>query len=158
MARTSQPPEKKSGKSGGRKRSAGGGDEPTRPKATRTEYDITAEEFIKAWQGSTTADEVVAKLGGKMSKGIIHARASKYRAAGVRLKKMPRGRARELDVDRLNRLVAEIDARERGVAPSLDEADRVPIPDVPPPSSAGVDPGVVSRVAAEVMAKMQKNK
>jgi hypothetical protein len=72
----------------------------------------------------------------------------------VRLKKMPRGRARELDVDRLNRLVAEIDARERGVAP-LDAADRVPVPEVPPPHRGKTDPKVVNRVGDELMSRLR---
>ena len=40
-----------------------------------------------------------------MPKPIVHARASNYRAAGVKLKKMPRNPKNKLDVNQLNRLI-----------------------------------------------------
>jgi hypothetical protein len=76
------------------------------PRQTRTEYAVSPEDFIRAWQLATSAEEVAAKL--KMPKGIVHARASTYRRAGVKLKSMPRTVARTLDVDKLNQLVTEL--------------------------------------------------
>jgi hypothetical protein len=73
---------------------------------TRTEYAVSPEEFIKVWQLSASADEVAKKL--KMPKPIVHARASSYRKAGVKLKSMPRAGVRTLDVDKLNQLVSEL--------------------------------------------------
>jgi hypothetical protein len=43
----------------------------------RTEYHISAEAFVKAWQSSETATEVAEKLG--MPKPIVLARAVTYR-------------------------------------------------------------------------------
>jgi transposase len=68
----------------------------------KTDYGVTAEDFIVAWQESRTAQEVADRLG--MPKPIIHARASEYRRAGIKLKPMPRGRAKQLDLQQLNRL------------------------------------------------------
>jgi hypothetical protein len=154
MAKASQPAGNRRGRSRVRTPSpraeAGHGDE-----KRRTEYDISAEDFIKIWQASASADEVFQKLGGRMSKAIIHARASKYRGAGVRLKKMPRRNARGLDVDHLNRLIAEIDARMKGESPPLDAADRVPVPEVPPPHRGKTDPKVVNRVGDELMSRLR---
>ena len=44
-----------------------------------------------------------------MPKPIVHARASSYRQAGIKLKKMPRKKmARGLDVEALNKLVEKL--------------------------------------------------
>jgi hypothetical protein len=83
--------------------------EETNPKQTRTEYNVTPEEFIKAWQTSDTPQEVADLL--NMPKPIVLARASTYRAAGIKLKKMKRGNKRELNVDALNALIQDIDAK-----------------------------------------------
>ena len=73
----------------------------------REKYDVSAEQFIKVWQTSESADEVAERL--RMPKGIVHARASNYRTAGIKLKKMPRRPKNRLDVDALNRLIEQID-------------------------------------------------
>jgi hypothetical protein len=66
-------------------------------------YNVSAEEFIRTWQASATADEVAEKLG--MPKPIVHARASSYRSVGIRLKKMPRPEGKTIDVEGLNALI-----------------------------------------------------
>ncbi len=43
-----------------------------------------------------------------MPKPIVHARASSYRQAGVKLKKMPRHSKRTLDVGGLNELIESL--------------------------------------------------
>src|SRR5262249_4333794 len=67
----------------------------------RVTYDVSAEEFITAWEQAGSAEEVVEKLG--MPKAIVHARASTYRSAGIKLKKMPRKASNKLDIDALNK-------------------------------------------------------
>jgi hypothetical protein len=74
---------------------------PTRSK--RTEYNITPEQFVTAWEQSESADEVAKRL--KMPKPIVLARASSYRHAGVKLKKMKRKSTRGLSVDALNAVI-----------------------------------------------------
>jgi len=75
----------------------------------KTDYGVSAEEFIRTWQESPSAQEVAEKL--KMPVAIVHARASTYRSAGVRLKKMPRHMNKALDVDKLNAIIEEVDKR-----------------------------------------------
>jgi hypothetical protein len=77
-------------------------------KQTRTEYNVSPEEFIRVWQTAASADEVAEKL--KMPKPIVHARATTYRKAGIKLKSMPRTGRASLDVEALNRLVDELAA------------------------------------------------
>jgi len=79
----------------------------------RAAYDVTPEQFITAWQTSESADEVADKL--KMPKAIVLARASGYRRAGLKLKKMPRRPSKVLDIERLNRLIEELNARTESV-------------------------------------------
>jgi hypothetical protein len=76
-------------------------------KGNRDKYNVPPEEFIRAWQTSQSADEVAKKL--NMPKAIAAARASNYRTAGVKLKKMPRRPKNQLDVAALNKLIEEID-------------------------------------------------
>jgi hypothetical protein len=57
--------------------------------------------------------EVAERL--KMPKDIVHARASTYRQAGIKLKKMPRHRTKALDVAKLNAIIDEIE-RQQGKA------------------------------------------
>ncbi len=47
----------------------------------RVVYNVTAEQFIVAWEQADSAEEVAEKLG--MPKPIVHARASTYRQAGL---------------------------------------------------------------------------
>lgn len=76
------------------------------PPNPRTEYNIDARAFVEAWQRSSSAVEVSKRLG--MPKPIVHARASMYRKAGVKLKKMPRGSKRSLDIEGLNTLIESL--------------------------------------------------
>ncbi len=50
----------------------------------REKYDVTPEQFIGAWQRAESAEEVAERL--NMPKPIVHARASNYRMAGIKLK------------------------------------------------------------------------
>lgn len=100
-----------------------GGDKEVR---SLTDYGVTAEQFIEAWQTSETVDEVCEKL--KMPKPIVHARASGYREKGVLLKKMKRYANRGLDVDGLNALIARLN-KKNGVEepePAAAKAEREP--------------------------------
>jgi hypothetical protein len=75
----------------------------------RQSYDVSPEEFCRVWQTCSSADEVAKKL--RMPKPIVHARASSYRTAGIKLKNMPRRSKKGLDIDALNKLIAEIDSK-----------------------------------------------
>jgi hypothetical protein len=75
----------------------------------RAAYDVTPEKFITVWQTSESADEVAEKL--KMPKPIVLARASGYRRGGLKLKKMPRRPGKGLDIERLNRLIEELNGK-----------------------------------------------
>ena len=75
----------------------------------RAKYGVTPEQFITAWQTSQSADEVADKL--QMPKPIVLARVSCYRRAGLKLKKMPRRSGKGLDIERLNRLIEELNGK-----------------------------------------------
>jgi hypothetical protein len=91
----------------------------------RSTFDVTPEEFVTVWNASSTSQEAADKLG--MPKAIAQARASKYRKAGVKLKKMRRGGGRQLDVAGLNRLIAELEAKQsRAAAPSEGKSSGTP--------------------------------
>jgi hypothetical protein len=47
----------------------------------------------------------VGRAARKMPKPIVHTRASNYRTAGVKLKKMPRRPKNRLDVAALNKMI-----------------------------------------------------
>jgi hypothetical protein len=82
------------------------------PKGTaREKYDVSPEVFIQTWQRANSAAEVAEKLG--MPKAIVHARASNYRQAGIKLKKMFRQPRNKLDIDSLNKLIEQIDKEKR---------------------------------------------
>jgi hypothetical protein len=86
-------------------------------KATgRKDYGVTPEQFIRAWEKARSAQEVADELG--MPKAIVLARASTYRADGIKLKKMKRGNRKSLDIKGLNKLIEDL--RESGES-SLDE-------------------------------------
>ncbi len=80
-------------------------------KKNRKRYNVTAEQFVKVWQESESAQEVAEKL--DMPKNIVLARSAVYRkprkdgTPGVRLKKMPRYNPRRLNVEALNALVSK---------------------------------------------------
>lgn len=78
---------------------------------------VSPEEFVKAWQSSTSIDEVAAKT--HMKPFSVVARASRYRKLGVKLKQFERtGRRRSLDIAALNELceVAKTDQQPRGTS------------------------------------------
>jgi hypothetical protein len=77
--------------------------QPTRKYAR---YNVSAEDFIRTWQTSESAEEVAEKL--KMPVAIVHARASSYRSVGVKLKRMKRKAG--LDVAGLNALIEALAA------------------------------------------------
>jgi hypothetical protein len=85
-----------------------------------------------AWQNADSAQEVADALG--MPKDIVHARASMYRGAGVRLKRMPRHSTKALDVVSLNKLIEEMD-KEAG--------RKTPPPKKTKKKEISVDPGSV---------------
>jgi hypothetical protein len=72
---------------------------------------VPPEVFIETWQRAQSAEEVAKKL--NMPKPIVHARASNYRLAGIKLKKMPRKPKNKLDIAGLNKLIEKIN-REKG--------------------------------------------
>ncbi len=74
----------------------------------KKDYGVSPEQFITTWQTSSSIDEVCQRL--EMPKPIVHARASNYRQAGIKLKKMPR-KGVSLDVERLNRLIEDINQK-----------------------------------------------
>ncbi len=74
-------------------------------------YDVGVETFVLAWTRSETAEEVSVKL--KMPKGIVHARASMYRALGIQLKKMPKRPKTKIDAAKMNLLIQEAEAAEK---------------------------------------------
>ncbi len=90
----------------------------------KTNYEVPAQEFIRIWETSRDAEEVSQRT--RMPIDIVHARASNYRKAGVKLKKLERkSKAGGLDVDGLNQLIKAIrsrSARERTEAASRTEA------------------------------------
>lgn len=69
----------------------------------RRRYDVTPEDFVRAWQTSGTAQEAADKLG--MPKSNVLARASNYRSRGVNLKVMSKASPKRLDVGRLNEAI-----------------------------------------------------
>jgi hypothetical protein len=85
---------------------------PRKDKPGKTDYNVDAETFITTWQQAESAQEVADKL--KMPKDIVLARASTYRGAGIRLKKMPGHRNKALDVQALNALIDDLE-RQKGI-------------------------------------------
>lgn len=79
---------------------------------TQKKYHVSAEEFVIAWNTSASAQEVAERIG--MPVPIVHARASKYRKAGVRLKDHKVDSGRSLNVAKLNALIDELDADRKG--------------------------------------------
>lgn len=63
----------------------------------------TPKEFVKAWQESSSLEEVARKLG--MKPKTVHSRASFYKRKGVPLKKMRGGRS--VDWDELKKYARE---------------------------------------------------
>jgi hypothetical protein len=82
---------------------------PTQPKKERAEYNVTPQQFIEAWQRSDSPQQVADRL--KMPKNIVLARASMYRVAGIKVKKMKRRNKRYLDVSALNAFIEDLEAQ-----------------------------------------------
>ncbi len=74
--------------------------------ATKTDYGVSATQFVGAWQRAKSVQEAADQL--KMPNPIVLARASMYRKAGVKLKKMPRAGKSTLDIKALNQLIDDI--------------------------------------------------
>jgi hypothetical protein len=75
-------------------------------------YAVSPEKFIEVWELAESAEEVAAKL--QMPKPIVHARATNYRRAGVRLKSMPRRNRKSLNVESLNILIDKLAEKRKG--------------------------------------------
>jgi hypothetical protein len=74
---------------------------------------VSPEDFVRAWQSSSSAAEVAGKL--DLSIAGVHSRAGFYRKKGVRLKYF-RHRLAPLDIDALNAIID--DGEEQPVVPS----------------------------------------
>lgn len=84
-------------------------------------YHVTAEDFVIAWNTSTSAKEVAEKVG--MPIPIVHARASKYRKAGVRLRDHKVQSGRSLNVAKLNALIDELEVDRKSEGTKLNASD-----------------------------------
>jgi hypothetical protein len=73
-------------------------------KKHRTNYHVSDERFVAAWQASDSTEAVGEAL--NMPPKIVLSRAAVYRRNGVDLKKMPRKTNRGNNVERLNAIVA----------------------------------------------------
>lgn len=103
-------------------------------------YNVTPKDFTEAWEASSSADEVAARLG--MPKPVVMARAHAYRVAGVNLKRMPRSPGtKRIDVAGLNAL---IDAMEEETGP-------LPRPSRPRKKKIEVDADAIDAVRRAVV-------
>lgn len=72
---------------------------------------LDPEMFAIVWETSTNVDDIAKKL--FITKGQAYSMASRLRKKGVKLKRhTPRGRARPVDVDAINRRIASIRKRQ----------------------------------------------
>lgn len=80
-------------------------------KRPRQQYGISPEVFVRAWQTSSSIQEVADKLskyaGRSYPKETVASRASSYRTRGVKLKRMSRPGAPKLDAEKLNVVASE---------------------------------------------------
>ena len=82
----------------------------------KTNYKVSPEEFVLAWETSETVTEVVqrmkelaqAKKAPAMAKEIVLSRASSYRNLGINLKKLKRKHGKPIDIASLNTLIGRI--------------------------------------------------
>jgi hypothetical protein len=95
----------------------------------QTDYNVDAVTFVRTWQNAGSAQEVADAL--KMPKDIVHARASMYRGAGVKLKRMPRHSTKAIDVAGLNKLIEEVDQEAGRKTPTPRKKKTSDIPDGP---------------------------
>ena len=76
--------------------------------ADRKRYNVSPEEFVKAWQESKTVQEVADKL--QMPRNLVLSRKSMYSknrkdgSPGVQLKTMAKVSKRTLNIDKLNEI------------------------------------------------------
>lgn len=63
---------------------------------------VSPEEFVRVWQESESPAEAAKALGLALTTTCV--RASRYRMAGVKLKKYSGGRGAPVDADALNKL------------------------------------------------------
>ena len=90
----------------------------------QTDYNVDAVTFVRTWQNAGSAQEVADAL--KMPKDIVHARASMYRGAGVKLKRMPRHSTKAIDVQALNKLIEEVDKEAGRRTPPAKKTSDIP--------------------------------
>lgn len=64
---------------------------------------VSAEDFVKIWQKSETIEDA-AKSIGVTNRTVLSVRAAYLRKVGVKLKHMPKGRGRLIDVEKLNKI------------------------------------------------------
>ncbi len=96
-------------------------------KKERIRSKITPEEFVRAWQTSANVSEVADKLG--IPKENCMVRASTYRYLGIKLKHMPRGNVKSIDVAKLNEIIADLGGSksdEQDTAEAVDAARQIP--------------------------------
>lgn len=94
---------------------------------TRTRMNISAEDFINAWQSSPTLDAVIEKLGlEEKDRQRVCQRATSYRGKDIELKKFPMGGGRHLDVESLQKLAKDkfSPTKARASAPKLSKKKR----------------------------------
>lgn len=116
---------------------------------SRTEYeDVTPKLFIETWQRSATVGEVSERLG--MPRNLVHARATKYRTSGIKLKKMPRPGRGKLDVEGLNLHLEKIN-QEMGLTEPAPPARR-------DPNELRARPDVAQKIVQKVLQKLHKSK
>lgn len=68
---------------------------------------VSAEQFVKAWQGAQSIQKVADDL--HLNRGYVYARANALRKRGVRLKIMEKSTAQAppINVEKLNRIIDE---------------------------------------------------
>jgi hypothetical protein len=80
-----------------------------KPKRKRTKYNSgDAAHFCEVWNTSASAQEVADRLG--KPKNLVLAQSATYRNRGIALKVMPRKAPKRLDVDAINKRLAELEA------------------------------------------------
>jgi len=114
-------------------------------KGGRADYNVTVEQFVRAWQAAESAQEVADKLG--MPKPIVLARASGYREAGIKLKHMKRGRRDVVPVDEMNRLIEQLEAEQQSHPPGYERLNQMP----PEEAARQADPELVRRIVEKVL-------
>jgi hypothetical protein len=118
----------------------------------KKEYNISAEQFIRAWERGESVDDVFEELKGiseknkwpVMPKPIILSRAAEYRSLKIPLKKMRRPQS--VDVQRLTELVKQLQGAKQAVG-----ATPTPASEVNTPPATGLSPEQVEQVERVVV-------